>query len=81
MAEINCRRSPHDHEAGFRFYEVHLHVVLLGGGANALNGVRDEQDDGNRLARGGTFTLDARKVEEVFDDSIDPERLVIDSLG
>jgi len=48
-----------DDEVGFGLYEINLHVVLLRGGADPLDRVRDDQNDGNRFARRGTFAFDA----------------------
>ena len=55
--------------------------MLLGRGANALNGVGHEERNGDGLARRGSLAFDPREVEEVLDDAVHPEGLGVDALG
>ena len=70
-----------DDLVGLGLVEVDLDLVLLGGGADPFDGVRDDERHRDGLARGGALTLDAREVEEVLDDAVDAERLGVDALG
>ena len=61
--------------------EDDLDAALVGRGAHPFDGVRHHEVDQDRFARGRLFGLDAREVEQVVDDTADPEGLVVDTTG